>query len=301
MIDILLATFNGDKFIDSQISSILYQTFEDWHLIIHDDGSTDKTVEIIKKWVKKDSRIEYVEDGVICKDAAKNFMHLLKYSNSDYIMFCDQDDIWFDNKVEFLFEEINHMDESKPRVVYSNSYVWKPNNGIIGKGTISFASEIRKLLFFNCGVQGCASMFDAKTRDLLKQYYGVLSMHDHLLNLLAVSICQCHFVDLALMLYRNHEHNVTGSTRTELFTFHNVLGNVHIPIINKMHYLTVQNFYSIYSDKLSKHDKKLIADYLSMPQKSFISKLITIIKNGYVIWDSHVLLILKLCIRPYMR
>lgn len=73
MIDILLATYNGEKYIKSQILSLISQSYTDWRLIIHDDGSTDATVDIIKELSVIDNRIRLIEDGVSCKSAALNF------------------------------------------------------------------------------------------------------------------------------------------------------------------------------------------------------------------------------------
>lgn len=64
MIDILLATYNGEKYIDTQISSIVNQSYSDWKLYIHDDGSSDSTVEKIKFWTSRDTRIAFIEDGI---------------------------------------------------------------------------------------------------------------------------------------------------------------------------------------------------------------------------------------------
>ena len=78
MIDILLATYNGAAYIREQIGSILQQTVADWHLLVHDDGSTDGTVDIVREYVQADKRIRLVEDGERHLGVAKNFLHLLK-------------------------------------------------------------------------------------------------------------------------------------------------------------------------------------------------------------------------------
>ena len=301
MIDILLATYNGEKFIDSQISSILYQTNKDWHLIIHDDGSTDKTVERIKKWVKKDPRIEFIEDGVLCKSAAKNFMHLLKFSKSNYVMFCDQDDIWFDNKVEFLYNEINHMNDSKPRVVYSNSLVWIPNEGIKGLATLTFATDLKELLFLNSGIQGCVAIFDNRVRDLLCLYDGILSMHDHLLQLVACSLADIKITNLPLMLYRNHGNNVTGETKTKIIEKETLVKNRNIPVVNDIHYYTVKRFREVYNANLSIINKKILDSYLNLPSMCYLRRIYTVAKSGYKLYGYRILLILKMLFRPYMK
>ena len=78
-IDILMATYNGAKFIASQIRSLQNQTFTDWKLLIHDDGSTDGTIEILNFFCANDKRINIINDGIQFHNCALNFMHLLKY------------------------------------------------------------------------------------------------------------------------------------------------------------------------------------------------------------------------------
>ena len=108
-IDILLATYNGEKHIKAQILSILAQDNENWNLIIHDDGSTDNTINIIKGFCAIDNRINLIEDNIRFGNPANNFLHLLKKSTANYIMFCDQDDIWFDNKLSLMYSEIRNI------------------------------------------------------------------------------------------------------------------------------------------------------------------------------------------------
>ena len=112
---ILMATYNGEEFIREQINSILNQTYKNWKLIIHDDGSTDNTVDIIKEYTKKyPNKIILIEDNIKCNGAKENFSHLIKIAyknfNFDYILFSDQDDIWLPNKIEVSLSKIQEME-----------------------------------------------------------------------------------------------------------------------------------------------------------------------------------------------
>lgn len=180
MIDILMATYNGGKYIKSQILSLQFQSYGDWRLLIHDDGSSDDTVEIILELSKLDKRIVLIKDNIIFSNAAENFMHLLKYSNAEYIMFCDQDDIWFDNKIELMISHFSKLDNNVPQVIYSNAYVWEPNNGIKGLATLTFPKNVESFLFLNSGMQGCVSLFNDKMRNFLIQWK---------INVLCMIIC----------------------------------------------------------------------------------------------------------------
>ena len=98
-VDILLATYNGEKYLSEQIDSILSQSFKEFRLLISDDCSTDNTRKILEKYASKDNRIKiYFQKqnlGVI-----KNFEFLLKKVENKYYMFSDQDDIWKEKKIE---------------------------------------------------------------------------------------------------------------------------------------------------------------------------------------------------------
>ena len=86
-IDILMAAYNGERFIAEQIDSILGQTFQDFRLLIRDDGSNDNTPAIIEEYAKKyPGKIEIVHDNAVCKSATKNFFELLKHAEAD--MYC---------------------------------------------------------------------------------------------------------------------------------------------------------------------------------------------------------------------
>lgn len=95
---ILMATYNGAKFLHEQINSIVNQTYQDWTLYIQDDGSSDETIDIIKSY--DDTRIRLVDVGLSKQGAGMNFMSLLNMVESNYYMFCDQDDVWFPDKIE---------------------------------------------------------------------------------------------------------------------------------------------------------------------------------------------------------
>lgn len=89
MIEILLATYNGEKYLPQQLDSLFAQTNQDWSLIVHDDGSRDDTISIIKAYKSKfPDRIKQIEDGIKSGGAKNNFAHLMVYSTANYVMLC---------------------------------------------------------------------------------------------------------------------------------------------------------------------------------------------------------------------
>ena len=103
-IDVLLATYNGEKYLKEQIDSILNQTYKNIRLIISDDCSKDKTREILKQYEEKESRIKvfYQEKNL---GYIKNFEFLLKQVENEYYMLSDQDDVWLPEKIEKSLEK----------------------------------------------------------------------------------------------------------------------------------------------------------------------------------------------------
>lgn len=300
MVDILVATYNGEKYIATQLHSLLSQSYSDIKIIVHDDGSQDKTVDIIDNIAKMDNRIVLIKDNVHCGGAGKNFMYLLKYSTADYVMFCDQDDLWFDNKVEIMLKQINKGNSNIPLVVYSNSYIWYPEVGIDGTLMPTRPISLRDFLFLNSGIQGCASIFNSCMREELLKWTGELSMHDHVLQLIGLSFGKIKYIESALMLYRRHLDSVTGRMEVKISLKNRLIKNRQLPVVSIDHFNTVKQFFAIYKDSLDECDNVIIKEYLLMKEYNLFGRLLSALKFRFRIFDSLLLLLLKICIRPYV-
>ena len=98
-IAILMATYNGEKYICQQIDSILSQTCKDWELYIHDDGSTDNTIAAVESYVEKYPDKIHLIDGKSTGGAKYNFFYMFGQVEAPYYMTCDQDDVWLENMI----------------------------------------------------------------------------------------------------------------------------------------------------------------------------------------------------------
>lgn len=302
-VDILLATYNGEKYVESQILSIIAQQYKEWILFVHDDGSEDRTVDIIKKMAHNDKRIVLIEDKVRCCGAALNFLYLLKYSTSRYIMFCDQDDIWFDNKIAKMIEEIKKCDNNKPTVIYCNAYVWEPNSNknTFGTSILSCPKNQSQFLFCNGGMIGCTSIFNDEMRHFLRLWDAPCSMHDYLLQLIAVSFGHISYLLEPLMLYRQHEKSVTKRTPISKNDFSRLIRNKNISVVDFCVYNDVKYFVSIFRKKISEDDILLMNRYLTMPSKNNIFKLFTVVISKFQLHGSILRLVVKILLRPYIK
>ena len=215
-IEILMATYNGEKYIREQINSIINQTYTNWNLLIRDDGSKDKTLDIIKKYEKIDNRITVIRDNKSNLGFVKNFEELLKNSRAEFVMFSDQDDYWLENKIEKYIEVVEKLDKKKlekPLLIHSNSYICDKNLNILKEKFIdsSIARETKsKSIFFYYIVQGATVLIN---RNLIKKvvpFSNNVKLHDRYFHLISEFLGNRIFINESLMKYRQHGNNEIG-------------------------------------------------------------------------------------------
>ena len=218
-VDILLATYNGARYLKEQLDSILNQTYSDFRLIISDDKSTDKTRSIIEEYAKKDSRIEcYFQEnnlGVI-----KNFEFLMKKVESDYFMFSDQDDIWKENKIEKSMEV---MENDKADLVYSDLEVVDKNLNTTFKSYWKLKgldNKVKKYnnfsaLYLNNFITGCTMLCTKKFIDMILPLpnRSKYVLHDYWVALIVSQHGTLSYIKEPLIKYRQHKDNKIGSRK----------------------------------------------------------------------------------------
>lgn len=302
MIDILLATYNGEKFIDTQISSIINQTYTDWKLYIHDDGSTDSTVQKIKLWTECDSRIVYIEDGVTFHNPGMHFMHLLKFSKSELICFSDQDDLWLESKLEIMTKNME-MNSFVPQLIVSNCYLWNSSeNSIVPKLDFSCAYNLYEFLFLNGGLQGCAMMFNRPLLNIMLEHeIKFVYMHDHFTSLCAYSFGKVKFIENRLFLYRQHSNNASVHIeRNKKEYIKQVMKNYSVPVIYDKSFDGIKIFYEIYKDDLNKNVKEIFQKYLRFDELKPLKRFLTICLSNFSLGHAkHFKLLLKIILRKW--
>ncbi|AUW96207.1 glycosyltransferase family 2 protein [Streptococcus pluranimalium] len=214
-VNIVMSTYNGEKYLADQIKSIQSQTFEDWQLLIRDDGSSDNTPSIIRDMAKKDDRIHFINDGQNENyGVIKSFYHLVKYDSADYYFFSDQDDVWLPEKIEVTLKRAQSETSAKPLLVYTDLKVVNEDLAVLQESMIKSQShhantELVQELTENT-VTGGTMMINKALADKW-QVYDNLLMHDWYLALLAASLGKLIYIDQATQLYRQHEANVLGA------------------------------------------------------------------------------------------
>lgn len=225
-VDILMATYNGEKYIGEQISSIRSQTYGDWKLLVSDDGSSDGTTRIVDEAIRDDSRISWAPDCGKHRGSYGNFMYLLNLSKSGYSMFCDQDDVWLPNKIEVIFNKMEELETKypdSPIMVFTDLEVVDESLNTISKsfdemmGIDPSRVSLKELLF--AGVApGCTIMLNKKLRDIVVgcENTGGVKVHDWWISLVAACVGHIGYVPAATSKYRQHSSNQFGAIQTSL-------------------------------------------------------------------------------------
>lgn len=255
-VQVLMSTYNGEKYVAEQIDSILEQEDVNIRLLVRDDGSKDATMKILEQYENKHSNIKIYTGKNL--GASNSFFNLLKNADQDvsYYAFADQDDVWKKDKIKRALSRMNG-NQNVP-ILYCGAYElvgsklekieMKQNND----RNISFGNAL-----IECNCTGCTSVFNKRLLELvLKKIPQHAYMHDWWLYLTACSMGQVIFDKEAYILYRQHEKNVLGGNNGAWKQVQRRIKNYK----NLCDYVPrqIEEFYSIYKDNLSEEQKLLI-------------------------------------------
>lgn len=222
MIDILLSTYNGAKYLSALLESIEKQTYTDWHILVRDDGSTDNTVDLLQQWAKRHPRKMTIHTGknIGCLHSFAELMTLA--DKNSYIMFADQDDIWLPYKIQHAMEVMLRTEEDKnncPIVICTDLKVVNNQLQPIAPSLWEYAKIKAGLLasssylnIFNCAT-GCTMLLNKQAlQAALPIDTKKAVMHDYW-TVLKVQHAGGIILPLpqADILYRQHHDNEIGA------------------------------------------------------------------------------------------
>ena len=208
-ISVCIATYNGEKFIYDQLQSILDQLLETDEIIVSDNYSTDKTIDIIKSINDSRIKIYFLKK----KDLIKNFENALFHAKGDYIFLSDQDDIWLPNKIKIMLKKLNSHDliVSDCIVVNRDLETIEPSFYYINKSKSGFLKNIIRNSYL-----GCCMAFNRKILEASLPFPENIPMHDWWIGMIAEAIGEVLFLEDRLILFRRHDSNAstTGQKST---------------------------------------------------------------------------------------
>lgn len=221
-IAILLATYNGERFLTEMLTSLENQTYKEFLCYIHDDGSTDGTGEIIQEWVSAHPDRYRVLEGAPRGSAKANFLWMLSQVDADYYMFSDQDDVWLPDKIAKSLEALSEIMpvDAQPACAFTDMYVVDRELHVISDSFIRYIDRdpkrilLPQLLVENPAA-GCTQIFNRTLRDLALQLRDAdrIEMHDIWVLSLAAAFGDNNIavIDAPLVYYRQHEKNEMGA------------------------------------------------------------------------------------------
>jgi len=229
-IAVLLSTYNGEKFLGEQLNSLLAQSHKNFILVVRDDDSRDRTVSILESYAgDHPERIHLLSRDGVNMGASAGFAFLVDYVlknkellglKSTYMMFCDQDDTWFPEKIEKLLAAMlateADNDSTLPIVVHSDLLVVSEQNTAIAKSLISYQGlEIERNSFPNLVISnlvtGCTALINEPLAEKALPIPEKAIMHDWWLALVAAAFGKLVYLDIPLVHYRQHGNNAIGA------------------------------------------------------------------------------------------
>lgn len=301
MVNIIMCTYNGGKYIEEQLQSIVDNTENDWKIFVFDDQSTDNTLEIIYQFEKIYPDKITVNINNIRKGAIVNFLSSiydigLKMKDNDFIMLCDQDDIWNPNKIQKTKNGMNELisvyGNNMPLLVCTDVTVVDDRMNTINDSFRRMNHySIKRLdfshLIMENKVQGCTTMINKSMALMLSRMPDRVVMHDGWMAFVASAFGKIKYIDEPTMKYRQHGSNVQGSLgyKEDLKSKFANLGGQRQIVMNTTGQIT--EFIEIYGQKLPQSILAAAKAFATLRQQNFFVRRYHLIK--YHMWKSGIL------------
>jgi glycosyltransferase involved in cell wall biosynthesis len=205
-VSVAMTTFNGSKFLNKQLDSILEQTYSVYEIVVCDDGSTDNTIAILKEYSSLTNLIIIQNEFNV--GFVKNFERSIANTTGDLIVLADQDDIWYENKIETLVNSIG-----RNLLIHSDCDLIDNNDSIfLKKFKGEILSHTNAIDFLNVNVvTGCTVMFTKELKKLVLPFPENLAYHDWYLGIMAAYQSKIKYLPTSLQGYRQHPNQDTGA------------------------------------------------------------------------------------------
>lgn len=255
---VLISTYNGEKYIEEQIDSILNQTYRDIEIYVRDDGSKDNTTKILEKY-EKQNKIKLVKGEN--KGFIRSFFELLTYcDDANYYAFCDQDDIWFKDKVERAISKIQEKSSKDIPILYFADYDYYD-------GDMKFMAHSKshkkgpsfRNSLVDCISLGINSVLNKKARDIIVKNIPENSCgHDWWAYMICSGLGDVIYDKKSTLKYRRHSKNVSAGGMSffkfQIWRIKKFFINDYFNNVKKQ----LQEYETLYSESLSEENKKIL-------------------------------------------
>lgn len=287
---IIMAVYNGEKYLAEQIDSILQNSYQNFTLHIFNDNSKDNSRQIIDEYAGNHPDKVYGHHHTDNHGVVRNFLEGAAVMDADYYMFCDQDDVWLPDKIQqtlLAMERLEVNAGDKPCVIFGDAKVVDQDLQEIASsfqrqsGYHTLALDPAHILMENKLI-GCTIMFNRALQQMLDTVPPEIRMHDWWIALLGSVFGQISYLDMPLLLYRQHGKNVVGNT-----SFTAYLRN-RISNIGKQRsalYATCKQadaFLRIYRQQLSPEQAQLIQCFATLPEAGWFTRRYRILRYHFL-------------------
>jgi glycosyltransferase involved in cell wall biosynthesis len=295
-ITVVMTTYNGEAYVEEQLTSILKGDFKDFSIHVYDDGSTDGTRAILERYAAAYPEQVQIFFNPQNKGVIRNFMEGAALSDSPYLMFADQDDVWLFDKLKKSLAAIKKEEESVgsqvPVVVFTDATVVDENLSVLAA---SFHKSnhlntkkltLSRLLMEN-KVIGCTMIINRAMQKRLMPYPVGLRMHDWWIGLIGVALGRISYLPESTLLYRQHGKNVVGSKNFGNYVKKRVsaLGEQRKALEKTEGQAAA--FFAAFEPELSQKEKEVLKAFASLKTAGFFKKRYLLIRYGF--WKTGVL------------
>lgn len=284
---VLMSTYNGEKYLKTQIDSILNQRNVDVELWVRDDGSHDKTADILEEYSKKHELVYFRGEN---RKPARSFMELVKMApKADFYAFADQDDYWLPDKLSRAVDCLMTLDQTKPLLYYGFVTLVDKKLNILKNHSINYCifSRIEQAVI-SSNATGCTMVFNEKLKreiSLFTPNYQI--MHDEWIHKVCLSIGGELFYDSkSFIYYRQHENNAIGANSNIYKVWKNRI--IRVLKSDRKRSRGIQELLNGYKDKMPIHNREIcemISDYTWNKKHKYQLLLSRSIKTGNIRTD----------------
>lgn len=269
-VTVLMSTYNGEKYLIEQIESLLNQKKVKLHILVRDDGSTDNTLKILNTYQEKGCLVWYTGENL---RSAKSFMDLIMNApESEYYAFCDQDDVWNEDKLYRATKILGKNNKIEPRLYCSNYQLVNeqleqlPDNGHVSTTTFNAA------LVSSC-CTGCTVVFNNYLKKILqKKIPQVIVMHDDWAHKVCLAVGGTVYYDTCkTLMYRQHKNNVDGG----LHDFKSRINKIITRIVSKdrLRSKQIEELLEIYKNMMPMENRRLAEKIAGYYEKNMFERM----------------------------
>ena len=272
---VLMSTYNGEKYLREQLDSLLNQDLRPTKILIRDDGSRDDTVNLLEDYASQYNFIDYYCGKNI--GPAKSFFELInKAEGYDYYALCDQDDVWFEDKLSTAVNMLEKEDKNIP-LLYAGRFI------LTDEKLNKLKSDVSELYSFNDFAHsliyhtapGCTFVFNEAARKQIIKYdvnkeYCVI--HDAIIHKVVTMFGKMILDFEPHMYYRQHKNNVYGLTAQKTVEFFHRINNFINGTVKNYRSSTAKSLLNVYGDECSKENRHLLEIVANYSKDSKLKK-----------------------------